>query len=296
MLEMEGRSADTKLRLVEMRMAPAPEFVYASHSAVARSIQRGWLTDGTRPPCTDGIKVDEILVDGDSPASHSIPAGDHELRVRFSALRRDLELDLVLDLQVNDGTCIRAPAVNQSIPFVAKKRLAIIVATPIEGHGNLSGMNGYLAGTLGAGGWVGPTLISGALGFGGAMCNPATCAKGADGKVRHGLALPLSATVQYYPTFHRQDGILTAPFLGLRYAYVTGWLPATGGDKRVGVHGIHAFLGWSAGDGTPGPLRNMERNQLLELGIPVGIWIDPYAQGNHVAFGSGFELRLRLTP
>jgi hypothetical protein len=295
MVEMQGHTADATLRLVEMRMAPAPEFIYRTHSSVRRVIRRGWLTEGTRAPCTDGVKVEQVLVDGEAVVQPVIPPGDHELRVQFQPLRRSLELDLVLDLLTEDGTCLRAPAVIQSIPFVTEKRLAITVGLPVEAHGNLSGMNGYVGGTVGAGGWVGPALVTATAGLGGAMCNSSVCKKSSDGKARHGAALPLAALAQYYPTIKRSEGILLAPFIGARYSYVTAWLPADDGDRRVGLHGVHALFGWGLGDGHPGPFRNMERTQLLELGIPVGVWIDPTASSKHVVFGSGFELRVRLT-
>ncbi len=52
----------------------------------------------------------------------------------------------------------------------------------------------------------------------------------------------------------------------------------------------------TGGLGVSGPFRHMERSQLLERGIPIGIWLEPEATSNQLASGSGIELRLRLVP
>lgn len=293
---MTAKSADIQLELKSIIVSQHPEFVVSSKSNQSHTIVSGWLTEGTRAPCTGGVHVEDILIDGSSAASTRLLNGEHELRVIFKQLKHEFELNLVLDLQIDEGECARVPVVSQSIPNTAQKRLAVVVGMPIEGHGALSGSNGYVAGTVGAGGWLGSTLITGAVGVGGDICNKNTCGETSDGRTKRALALPSSLLAQYYPTFSSNAGFLVTPFIGARYSFVPAWLNTLDGKRQIGLHGLHAYIGWGIGDGTPGPFQRMERSQLMEIGIPVGVWFDPTSSSNRFAFGAGFELRFRIVP
>src|SRR5438045_3515171 len=123
-LPMASRSDDLLLDLKALRFRKEVQVVFRSDGPSAHTIRAGWLTVPTRAPCSGGQETSRVAVDGVSGAA--LPAGTHEVTAAFEAGDAS-ELDLVVDLQLDDGACARAPAISQSIPMMASDRFAIVL-------------------------------------------------------------------------------------------------------------------------------------------------------------------------
>src|SRR5262245_56533886 len=110
---MRARSRDVALELEALRLGNAREVVFQSESTAPLAIRQGWLTVATRAPCTGGAEAIEIVVDGGASQPGVLPAGAHELAVQFDHGLGDFTLDTVVDLALEGGACVRAPAVSQ---------------------------------------------------------------------------------------------------------------------------------------------------------------------------------------
>jgi hypothetical protein len=100
-----------------------------------------------------------------------LPPGSHELAVRFQDRLDDLSLDGVVDLEIDDGGCLRVPGDQPERPSrgrkaVRRRERARVRVQP--GHLGLRGIYDFHAG---AGAWVGPLLLTGQVGVGASLCN-----------------------------------------------------------------------------------------------------------------------------
>lgn len=291
-MPMGARSGDVEWRLKFVRVGTAREFVLESHSAAAHSIQRGWLTVATRGPCTAGAEADEVLVDGNTTTPASLTEGSHEVRVRFDGRADDLSLDLVLDLELEKGLCVRTPVVSQSIPLEAKKRPLVVGSMLFDGNADLSGLRALFGGQVGFGEWLGPVLLTAEAGLGGSVCNAGACGKASNGDLKTGIAIPFTIDASASVGHVVWNKVPNAGLLGARYSYVPVRLPLLDGDRWLSVHGFYGVLGWGVGQGTKAPIRHAERTTLYELAIPIGILVEPSAATHKVAFAAGFGLRI----
>lgn len=293
-IPMRARSGDVELRLKFVRVGPAREFVFEAHSTAVHSIQRGWLTVGTRRPCTAGAEADEIVVDDNGATPGFLADGRHEVWVRFDGRTDDLSLDLVLDLELENGLCARTPVISQSIPLEAKKRPIVVGAMSLDGTDDLSGLRAILGGQVGGGGWLGPVLLTGQVGLGTSICSKAACGKDDNGNLKSGLAIPLAISAQVSFGQAMWNRLLSVGLLGARYSYVPFRLPRLDGDRWFAVHGFYGVIGWGFADRTKVPLVHAERTPLYEVAIPIGILVEPDAPAQRVAFAAGLDLRFLL--
>src|SRR5262245_7412234 len=133
-LPMRARTADVELELQSIRVGKAKEIVYASRSTDAHQLPRAWMTVATRVPCSGGMEAASVVVDDGVGGPGALPPGAHQLRARFESEADDLALDLVMDVEVEGGGCLRAPVVSQSIPFVAPRRFVLTTSLDLGGN------------------------------------------------------------------------------------------------------------------------------------------------------------------
>jgi hypothetical protein len=291
-LPMRAQTMDVDLQLDTIRAGGAKELVYTSRSTQAHQIGRAWLTVASRVPCVGGAEADRILVDDGASAAGSLPPGSHEIRTRFAPYADDLRLDLVLDMEIESGGCLRAPAVSQSVPFDAPKRFVLTTSIDVGGNGDLGGMQATGSLRVGGGGWVGPLLVTAVVGFGGATCNETTCGRDTDNSLRDGLVIPAALDLRYSLGSHTSNGPFTNFLLvGARYSIMPTRLPALDGERRFLVHGIQGVLSWAMADAIRGPFLHKERMPLIELAVPVGVYWSPDVPTNHLVFAVGMDVR-----
>jgi hypothetical protein len=292
---MRARSRDVTVTLEALRTGLlSREIVFESESTAPVSVREGWLTVATRAPCTGGADAAEIVIDdGRSPAG-VLPAGKHEIAVRFHQSVNDFTLDTVVDLSLDGGRCVRAPAVSQSIPLVGRSRFVLSGTSALDFNSDVSGLRGFFGARIGGGAWLGSLLLTGEVGVGGALCNESLCGHSADGSLRSGFTVPLEVAAHYNLGSAIRGNMINFGLVGARYAFAPARLPAPGGDRQFAAHSVQAVLAWGIGDAIRGPFRHAERAPLFELMLPIGVLIAPGAPGGHVGFASGLTIRFLI--
>ena len=291
---MRARTQDIDVELDQLDTGRARAFTLRTRSTVPHTLGRGWLTVASRHPCSGGAELDQVLIDGvPTSSSATLTPGAHQLKARLDrAGGGDFTLDLVVDIKLDDQSCLRAPVISQLLPLEAPKRPFLIGSTAIDGVSNLSGMRALTSFSLGMGLWVGSVLVAGHAGIGAATCHADVCGREPGGDLRSGWAVPLSADARLTvasPSFGFVQHFIA---LGVRYSFVPLWLPASAGEKKLGVHGLQGVLTWSFSDGLRGPFQHRERTSSYELTLPIGVFVDPSAPSQPVAFAGGLGVRL----
>jgi len=291
-IPMSARSGDVELRLHHLGVGgPSRTLAFESHSAAPHRVRRGWLTVATRDPCTGGADATGIVIDRGAVADGVLPPGSHELAVKFGNDLDDFSLDVVVDLEIDDGACMRVPAISQAVPLEAEKRLVAVAGFGLVANGDLSGLSSVVDASAGAGGWLGPALVTAQVGVGGSLCNEGTCGRDADGNLRSGLSIPVSIDARYPFGTATSGKMVGVGMLGARYAFVPVRLPAMDGDRRFVVHAFQGVLSFAIGDNLPGPFRHVERAALWEFAFPIGVLVDQGAPHHGVVFAAGLEMR-----
>jgi hypothetical protein len=287
---VRARTGDVALDLDEVRVGVGRQIVYRSTSTTPHQLRRGWLTVPSREPCSGGAEATAVVVDEGLGPEGALPAGPHEVHVHLPQAD-GFSLDTVIDLELEEGTCVRVPAVSQSVPLEPRRRVTLVVSTGLVGNTDLAGLRGVVGFEAGLGGWAGPVLLSGQLGLGATMCNAGTCGKDDHGNLKGGLAVPLALDARVSLGSAAVNRLRNFAFLGARYSFASVSLPARDGDRSFGVHGLYGVLSWAFGDVTPGPFRHHERGPVCEFAIPVGAVFAPSLAGKEVGFSGGFDLR-----
>jgi hypothetical protein len=289
-----ARSGDVELRLRELRVSASRDLVFESRSAVPHVVRRGWVTVATRDPCTGGADVASIAIDRGAVADGVLPAGSHELTVRFDDQLSDMSLDVVVDLEVDDGACLRVPAISQSVPLDAEKRLVVVSGFGLAGNPDVSGYRGTIDFHGGAGGWVGPALLTGQVGVGISLCNEGTCGREKDGSLRSGFTVPVAVDARFVFGTATVNRLFSVGLVGARYSFVPVRLPVSdGSERRFVAHAFQGVLAWGFNEkSVKGPFRHLERSIPFEIAVPLGVLVDQGAPHHGVVFAGGVELRL----
>jgi len=278
------------MRLTRVLLGAERRFVFATVAERPHPLKQAWMTVATRVPCSGGEEVTRLAVD--DVATGLLPVGPHELRASVRGHEHDFELDAVIDIEIEDGGCVRTPVVSQSVPLVAPRLPVLFSTLGVDGNSALSGLSDIVSIRLGAGSWVGPFLLTGELGWAGAECKKALCGETSEHGMRHRSTLSGAAAAHVQVVSGEFLGSFTNATLGARYSYVPVTLPAPGDTRQFGVHGFQAVLGWGVGISPGEPLRHQERGPMLELNVPIGVLYAPGAPEERVAFGLGFEFRI----
>jgi len=291
---MRARSADVDLSLVEFRTnLLGREFVLHAESAEPHVIRQAHVTVPSRAPCEGGATVQQIRIDGQPTYTGLLPAGSHTLSAGLARNFNDFTFDMVVDFELEDGGCLRAPIVSQSIPMVTRQRWSVVMTDILDANATISGLTGVFSAQLGLGRWVGPFFVAAHGGIGQSFCSFDVCGKTEGGTRRSGLAFPGSAEVRYViGDLSSQFGI--APSVGVRYTYASVELPTLQGDRRFSVHGVQADLAVSYIGLPKGPFAQTERMPVYDFTIPLGIVVDPKATAGRVAFAGGMGMRFYL--
>jgi len=282
---------DVDLQLESLRVGGSQEVAYATRSIEPHQISHAWLTLPTDVPCTGGAEADRIIVDDGRGAPGALPRGTHEIRARFDTSVRDLTLDLVVDVEIEHGGCLRAPAVSQSLPMVAPRRFVLVTSLDGGGNADLGGIRGMFGLRLGGGGWLGPVLVTAVAGIGEATCADQTCGKGADNMSRSGLAIPAALDLRYSVGSSTNGPFTGVLLVGARSSIMSARVPALDGDRRFLLYGLQGVLGFAWSDAPQGPFLHRERTPLAEFAIPVGVYWSPDTPTNHFAFALGLDVR-----
>jgi len=289
---MQARSEDVDLRLERLRAGAWRELVFASNSVTPHALKRGWLTVATRDPCSGGAEVTSIAIDGGAVGDGVLPPGPHELAVRFDDDLNDYTLDVVMDLEIDNGACLRAPAISQVIPLVAERRFVAVSGMGLSANPDLAGFRGVFDFNAGGGGWLGPVLLTAQVGLGFSLCNEGTCGKDDMGSLKSGWTVPFSVDARYALGTASMNRVFSVGLIGARYAFVPVNLPAFDGDRRFMVHEFQGVLGWGLGDNLRGPFQHLERAMGYEFAVPLGVVVYPDSANQRVAFAGGMELRV----
>jgi hypothetical protein len=291
---MRARSADVVLDLQYVAVGGGRQIAYRAHADAPHVIRHAWLTVPTRAPCSGGAAADALDVDGRPSPTGELPAGDHDVRVKLDSNAEDFALDVVVDMEVDEGVCLRAPAVSQSLPMSAPRRLVAVGTMDLAGNSELSGLSAIYDAKVGLGAWLGPVLLTAEAGIGGATCKAQLCGREPDNSLRTGLAIPATLGVRVSPGAGIRNRVVSVAFVGARYAFASVGLPAPEGDRRFATHALQGVVGWAIGDGTRGPFTHLERGPLYEMAFPIGVVWAPDAPAEKVAFAAAFELRFLL--
>ena len=65
-----------------------------------------------------------------------------ELAVRLEDRLDDLSLDLVVDLEIDQGACVRVPAISQSVPLEVEKQFVVVSGLGFAFNPDVSGCAG----------------------------------------------------------------------------------------------------------------------------------------------------------
>lgn len=290
-IPMRTRSGDVSMELKVVSAGGGRELTFESRSTVPHSISYAWLTVPTRVPCSGGAEVDRITVDGDPTSAGSLSPGTHEIRARFDPADNDFLLDTVLDLQIENGGCIRAPAVSQVIPLVPLKRPLLLVSMNLDGTQNLSGLRAVVGLQAGGAVWLGPLLVAAQAGIASTTCHADDCGKNSEGMLRTGLAFPMTLDTRYKVGSVVRGRLFNVVSVGARYSFIPVSLPALEGERRLSVHGFHGVFSWAFADAVRGPFEHRERSSTFEMSIPIGVLVDPDAPSHKVAFAAAMCLR-----
>jgi hypothetical protein len=286
-----GRSGDVELRLDHLRIGPRRQLVLQSRSTVPHVVRGGWLTVPTRAPCRDGARLTSVTIDG--LPTETLEPGSHEIVARFDDDLDGYGLDVVLDLQLADGGCVRSPVLSQSVPLVAGGRFVIAGAMNGEAlAGTTSGVRGLFAARLGGGAWLGDALLTAQAGIGAASCTASTCGRRDNGDLKEGLALPLEVDGRYAVGSALDGrGLMGAWRIGARYAFVPVTLPGLAGDRRLIVQTFQGVIAFAFGDPVTAPVVRRQRLMPFEVAFPVGIGLVSGIPEGGVGFAAGVDLR-----
>jgi hypothetical protein len=290
---MQARSGDVVLDLKEVTVFAGRRVVYRAHSDGPHVIREAWLTVPTRSPCSGGARAESVDIDDGRGAPGELPAGDHEVSVKLDT-SGDFALDVVVDMEVDDGACLRAPAVSQSLPMVAPRRIVGIFSMDLSGTSSVSGLDSIYGVRVGAGGWLGPVLLTAEGGIGGSTCTPGVCGRGSDNSLRSGLAIPATVAFRVSPGSLVINRLLSVWLVGARYSFASVGLPTPEGDRRFATHSFQGVVSWAVADGGRGPFTHVERSPLSEFAFPIGVIWAPDAPAGKVAFVAGLELRFLI--
>jgi hypothetical protein len=252
------------------------------------------VTVATRDPCSGGADVVAIAVDRGAVGGGLLPPGSHELAVKVDDRLDDLTLDLVVDLQIENGACLRAPAISESVPLEAERRFMLTTGLVLGGNGDLSGLRAFTAFNVGGGGWFGPALLTAQVGGGLSVCNEGTCGLDADDQLKNSWAVPIALDVRYPFAIGARNKLVSVGLIGARYTFMPLELPALDGDRRFAVHGFQAVLGWAFADNLNPRFRHLERAMPGEFSFPIGVFVDQGAPYHRVVFAAAFEFRFFL--
>ena len=286
-LPMVSHSEGVDTRLVALDVGREREFVLRMTSGAPHRIRRAFLTVPTRLPCGGGLEPLAIAVDGVDGVV--VAAGEHTVRATFP--RDDFSTDLVLDLDLDEGRCLRAAVYSTSLPFEARSRPVVSVSFPVLGNPSLRGLRGIMAPQVGIGKWFGLLRLSGELGVGFAFCDEQTCGKDSQSQNKTGWAIPFTLQASYRAAQWEWPNATSFGLVGLRYSYVPVSLPTLAGDSRFAVHGLHAEVGLGLAEFLKGNFRHLERAENVEVVLPVGVVIDPAGK---VAFSAGIAARFLI--
>ena len=273
-----------------LRIGRFGELVFAAHSESTHVISRAWLTEPTRSPCTGGQEVNDLHVDGHSWV---LPAGDHEISVWPNTGNVDLSLDTVVDIET-DQTCLRAPAVSQSLPLDAPPRPALVSEMTVLFTPTPVGLRAFVGLEGGVGAWVGAVQVIAQAGYASAICQEWACGRDAQGNLRSGAAIPVSVEVRRALGVATVNHFANVLFLDGSYTVTPFWLPLPGGDQRFTAQSAFGEIGWGFVEVPPGPLRHLERAAPIEMAIPLGVTIQTGGGNAHTVFSGGLVLRLML--
>jgi hypothetical protein len=286
-LPMRSHSEDVATQVAALNVGREREFVLRMSSPTPHRIRRAFLTVPARLPCQGGL--DPLTVSVDGLPSLDVAAGEHEVRASFE--RDDFSSDLVLDLDLDEGRCVRTAVYSTSLGFAATSRTLISVSMPVLANTDLRGLSGIIGGQLGVGRWLGPVRLLGEVGVAGAYCRKEICGKDDQSSNKAGLAIPLSLQVTYRAFQFNLPRGTSFGMVGLRYSYVPLRLPTLTGEDRFAVHGIHADIGWGIVEFLKGNLRHLERVEDMELVLPVGVLVGPAGKK---AFSAGIVVRFLI--
>ena len=289
-LPMHARTGDVDLTLTSVGFR-GPQIGFTSRSTAPHTLMRAWMTVPSRSPCGGGLEADALTVDDGRGPAGALTPGTHRIAIRVPEHSLDYTLDIVADIEIEDGVCLRAPALSQSVPLVPPRQPVLVISTGLVGGADLSGLRAVTSLEVGVGAWYGPVLLNAQLGVGVAICTPAVCGMDSKGQLNSGLAVPLALEARYAFGGGIIGRMQSAWFLGGRYAFEPVWLPAIGGDRAFQVHTVEAVLAWGFGDAVPGPFRHVERSVPFELAVPLGVAVAPDGLERQVAFTGGFEVR-----
>jgi hypothetical protein len=286
-LPMRSSSEGVDTRLEALDVGREREFVLRMTSGTPHRIRRAFLTVPTRLLCGGGLEPLAMAVDGS--AGVVVAAGEHEVRASFT--RDDFSMDLVLDLDLDEGRCVRTAVYSTSLPFDARSRPVVSVSFPVIGNASLRGLRGIMAPQVGVGKWFGRLRLFSELGVGFSFCDERTCGKDSQSQNKTGLAIPFSLQATYRATQWEWPNATSFGLIGLRYSYVPVSLPTLAGDSRFAVHGLHAEVGLGLTEVLKGNLRHLERAENIEVLLPVGVVIDPAGKA---AFSAGIAARFLI--
>jgi len=285
---MRAQSNDVELELQTLRVGLFPEIALQSRSSTPHVIQRGFLTVPTRSPCSGGAEITAFTIDGQT--AEILSPGTHSVKALFQDQLNGYTMDVVIDVEMVDGACVRAPVLSQVIPFAPVRRLVLVVGGGADGNTALAGVKASADFHLGVGTIWRSVLLTGQVGAGTAQCVSAVCGPGDGDKARIGPALVGSlAAIRAFPLPGGawRGSMLTA---GARYSFMATRLPALDGNQRLEFHRLQALVGWALGVGFAGPLRHREMTPVLDFAIPIGIMAEQSAF-TRVAFVAGVEAR-----
>jgi hypothetical protein len=75
-------------------------------------------------PCGGGQQADQLTIDS-VPAQTDLTPGTHDIRAMLPGRAGDLSLDLVADFEIENGGCLRAPALSHSLPLAPPGRFVV---------------------------------------------------------------------------------------------------------------------------------------------------------------------------
>jgi hypothetical protein len=284
---MLSDAEEVKTRVEALNVDREREFVVGVSAHDPHRIRRAFLTVPTRLPCQGGLEPLALSVD--DTRGLAVPSGEHRLRARFE--RDDFSSDLVLDLELDEGRCVRTAVYSTALPFEVASKTIVSVSLPLLANTALRGLHGVIAGQFGIGRWFGPMRVFGEVGLGGAYCDQGTCGKDSQNQAKAGLAVPVSLQATWRAVEWELPRATGFGLVGLRYSYVPVRLPTLGGDDSFAVHAVHAELGWGMAEVLKGNLLHMERAEDLEIMFPVGALVDPNGK---TAFSAGLVMRFLI--
>lgn len=288
-LPMRSLSDGVVTEVQAVRVSREREVELRVTTPTGQRIQRAFLTVPGRLPCQGGLAPLAITVDG-APGV-DVPAGSHEVRARFDS--DDFSSDLVIDLDMKDGRCVRTAVYSTILPFEVVPRTIVSLSLPVMANSTVRGLNGVVGVQIGMGRWFGRLRLLGEAGLGVGICDKSACGKDEQGQAKGGLAVPISVEASWRALQWSSARGSHFGLVGLRYGYAPVTLPAEGGDgdDLFGVHGAHLQIGWGWVERLKGGHHNLQNAESMELTIPVGIVVSP---GGQIGFSAGMSARFLI--